>query len=91
MILVTEATGNIVRHAVSELLGTSAIISALTRPAFTGLPGGIVGDDPEDNLLSYIPQLNHISRSLHFGLAFNPTHRRIENMDAVDIRGSGGS
>ena len=90
MTLVTGTTGNVGQHVVSELLGTSAAIHALTRPESAGLPDGIAGDEPGDNLLSYIPQLSHISRSLHFGLAFNMTHRRIENMSTVDIRGSGG-
>lgn len=90
MILVTGETGNVGRHIVSEPLGTSTTIHALTRSDSAGLPDGIAGDEPGDNLLSHTPQLSHISRSLQFGLAFNTTHRRIENMGTVNIRGSGG-
>ena len=90
MILVTGTTSNVGRLVVSELLGISASIRALTRPDSAGLSSGIASDELVDNLLRYTPHLSHISRSLHFGLAFKTTRRRIENMDTMDIRRSGG-
>ena len=90
MILAIEATSNAGRHVVSEPPDTSAAIRTLIHPDSTGLPDGVVSDELVDNLLWYIPHLSHISKSLHFGLAFNTTRRRIENTGTADIRRNGG-